>query len=71
MILLFWPDEARPPTRYVFKHIKIKITELYISDIQFGDKTIQRWKLPNSFARESYSYTGMIETQDFPKVCLV
>ncbi len=36
-----WLDEARPLTRYVFKHIKIKITESYINDIQFGAKTIQ------------------------------
>ncbi len=38
------------------KYIKIKTTESYIIDKQFGDNTIQRWKLPNSLVQESYSY---------------
>ncbi len=33
-------DEARPPQRYVFKYIKIKMAESYFSGIWFGDKTI-------------------------------
>jgi hypothetical protein len=37
-----WLDEARPPPRYISKHIKIKIAESYISEIRFGDKTSQQ-----------------------------
>jgi hypothetical protein len=51
-------DGARTAPRYVSRYMKIKIPELYINNIQFGDKTFQQWKLTNSFVRESYSYAG-------------
>ncbi len=36
-----WLDGARPPQRYIYKYMKIKIAESYINDIQFGYRTIQ------------------------------
>jgi hypothetical protein len=40
---------ARPSPRYISKYIKIKIVEMWINNIQFGNKTIQQSKFPNSF----------------------
>ncbi len=44
-------DVAKPPPRYVSKYIKIIIAKLYIKDAWLGNKTNQRWKLPNRFAQ--------------------
>ncbi len=42
-------DGARPPLKYVCKYTKIKIVEFYSNNLQFGDKTIQQWILPDGF----------------------
>jgi hypothetical protein len=35
-----WEDEAKPSPSYIFKYINIKITELYINDLQIDDETV-------------------------------
>jgi hypothetical protein len=45
---IFWLDGAKI---YICKYIQITMAESYINDAQFGDKIIQRWKLPNSFVQ--------------------
>ncbi len=50
--LTVWLNGARPYSRYISKYIRIIIAESYISVIQFGNKTVQRWNMPGSFARE-------------------
>ncbi len=44
-------DGVRPSPRNISKCINIKIAESYINDVQFGSKTIQQQKQPNSFVQ--------------------
>jgi hypothetical protein len=37
-----WQDGAGPPQRYICKYMKIKMAELHVNDVCFGDKTIEQ-----------------------------